>query len=220
MNSYKEILAKPYLTDQQTLDYLVREAYDRMQQEVKVRHILLNLPEDAAPEDTMAAYQKMKTLYEQALAGEDFKNLTLTHSQDPSVKTNEGVIGYFTALQMVYPFENTAYNTPVGEISDIFRTRYGYHILEVLDRRPSHGTLQVAHIMVQIPQQASEAQTREARQKLMKYTKNFKKVPSGIASLRNTRMMPPPEIRVGFCRNLPSDGPCPNLKKQPLPSKT
>lgn len=161
--TYEQVLAKPYLADQSALDQLLQEAYTRLKQDVKVQHILLNVPQDAPPQDTLVAYKKMQEIRKQALSGEDFTTLVQNHSQDPSAASNQGIIGYFSALQMVYPFENAAYNVPIGEISDIVRTRFGYHLIRVMDRRPSMGTIQVAHIMVQVPQNADDETLQQAR---------------------------------------------------------
>src|SRR5690606_13769604 len=93
--------------------------------------------------------------------GEDFGMLAQQYSEDPSARTNRGELGWFTALQMVYPFENAAYETQVGEISPVVRTSYGYHIVKVTDRRPARGEVQVSHIMLNTGEgyDAEEART-------------------------------------------------------------
>jgi peptidyl-prolyl cis-trans isomerase SurA len=78
------------------------------------------------------------------------------HSEDPSAAENKGLLGYFGAFQMVYPFEEMTYKTPVGQVSNIVRTRFGYHIIKVLDERESLGEIKVAHIMKMFPRQASD----------------------------------------------------------------
>ena len=52
---------------------------------------------------------------------------------------------------MVYPFECAAYKTPVGQLSNPVRTRFGYHIIKVTDSRPNKGEVAVAHIMLAKP---------------------------------------------------------------------
>ena len=92
----------------------------------------------------------MKELAKQKPApGEDrFAIAARLCSEDPSAKDNSGDLGFFTALQMVYPFENAAYSTKKGEISTPVGTRYGYHIVKVTDTRPDPGQVKAAHIMV------------------------------------------------------------------------
>lgn len=146
---YRQQLARPYLVDKSMTDSLVHEAYRRLQTEVRASHILVQLPADPRPEDTLAAYkQAMKIKAEAAKDPESFTALARKYSDDPSVKRNGGDLGYFTALQMVYPFETLAYSTPVGEIGGPVRTQYGYHIIKVTDRRPARGKVRVAHIMI------------------------------------------------------------------------
>jgi peptidyl-prolyl cis-trans isomerase SurA len=87
-------------------------------------------------------------------------------SEDPSAKENGGKLGYFTAMQMVYPFETAAYRTPVGQVSAPIRTRFGYHIIKVNDRRAAQGEIKVAHLMVRVTPQAPRADSTTAHKKI------------------------------------------------------
>jgi peptidyl-prolyl cis-trans isomerase SurA len=147
-NQYKEELRKPYLPDTKLTDSLVRLTYNRMKEEVKASHILINLKPDASPEDTLKAYNRIIEIRNKIKGGEDFGMAASQFSEDPSARSNNGNLGYFTAMQMVYPFETAAYNTRVGEISMPVRSRFGYHIIYVADRRPARGEVEVSHIMV------------------------------------------------------------------------
>jgi len=147
-NQYRDELRKPYLPEAHLVDSLVALTYTRMQTEVKASHILINIKPDAKPEDTARVYHRIVQIREDILHGKDFGDAAVAYSEDPSAKTNRGSLGYFTALQMVYPFENAAYNTPVGEVSMPIRTRFGYHLVLVEDRRPARGEVEVSHIMI------------------------------------------------------------------------
>jgi peptidyl-prolyl cis-trans isomerase SurA len=147
-NSYKEELRKPYLPDNALSDSLARQTYERMKEEVSASHILIEVKPDATPQDTLAAYNKIMDIRKQATGGADFGKLASQYSEDPSARSNRGNLGYFTAMQMVYPFESAAYRTKTGEISMPVRTRFGYHVLKVEDRRPARGEVEVSHIMV------------------------------------------------------------------------
>lgn len=147
-NTYKNQLIRPYLAESKEQDKLVREAYAHMQYEVDASHILISLNENAAPDDTLLAYQKISDILYKAKNGEDFGSLAEQYSEDPSAKSNQGHLGYFTVFQMVYAFEEAAYNTPVDSVSGILRSRFGYHILKVHDKRPYSGMVKVSHIMV------------------------------------------------------------------------
>ncbi len=147
-NTYKEELKKPYVAESNELDRLVKETYNNLTEEVKASHILITLKPDATPADTLAALQKITSIRNKALAGEDFGKLAQEFSEDPSAKSNSGNLGYFTAMQMVYPFEVAAYKTKLGEISQPVRTRFGYHIIKVFDHQPAHGEVEVSHILL------------------------------------------------------------------------
>jgi peptidyl-prolyl cis-trans isomerase SurA len=93
-------------------------------------------------------------------------------SEDPSAADNGGDLGYFTSLQMVYPFENAAYKTNNGDITMPVRTRFGYHILKVVDKRPSQGEILTAHIMVKFAKDMGEKEKSNLKTKIDEiYTK-------------------------------------------------
>ncbi|MBF9141359.1 peptidylprolyl isomerase [Hymenobacter properus] len=175
LEGYRQQLAQPYLTEKSVTDQLVREAYDRMSQEVNASHILIRVAPDATPQDTLAAYQKITKLRQQALAGEDFGQLARANSEDPSAKENGGKLGYFTAMQMVYPFESVAYKTPVGQVSQPVRTRFGYHLIKVNDKRAAQGEIKVAHLMVRANANAPKADSITAKKKIDELYSRLKK---------------------------------------------
>jgi len=148
LKSYRNQLSKNYVNDSKVTNELVQEAYDRMQQEVRASHILVLADEGALPQDTVKAYNKVIEIKRRLDAGEDFSTVAQQTSEDPSVKENNGDLGYFSAFRMVYPFENAAFNTKVGQVSKPFRTRFGYHLVKVVDKRVNRGEVTVAHIMI------------------------------------------------------------------------
>ncbi|MCA0931689.1 peptidylprolyl isomerase [Lutimonas saemankumensis] len=145
---YREQLVQPYLQNPEATEELIREAYERTLQEVNASHILVRLEPDAIPADTLKAFLKITEARAKILNGASFDSIARIYSEDPSVKTNNGNLGYFSAFSMVYSFENAAYTTEKGDVSEPFRTRFGYHILKINDKRESPGEVQVAHIMI------------------------------------------------------------------------
>jgi len=164
---YEKQLAKPYLTESKVTDALVRQAYERLQEEIRASHILVRVPENASPSDTTKALKKIKEIRKKVIQGQDFNVLAKSFSEDPSAQENGGDLGWFTALQMVYQFEDMAYDIPIGEVSPIFRTNYGYHILKTYERRPSNGAVKVAHLMIRTPSNPSSSQVAEAKTRIL-----------------------------------------------------
>lgn len=148
LSRYRDQLSRNYLFEDKVTETLAREAYERGKEEINASHILIRVDYEAMPQDTLAAYKKIKSIRERALKGEDFAKLAQTLSEEPGAKDSEGNLGYFSVFSMVYPFETAAYNTKVGEISEIIRTRFGYHILKVHDRRTKMPKISVSHIMI------------------------------------------------------------------------
>ena len=163
LKSYRNQLSKNYVNDSKVTNELVHEAYDRMKQEVRASHILVLVDEGASPQDTLKAYNKVLEIKRRLDAGEDFVTVAKQTSEDPSVKENNGDLGYFSAFRMVYSFENAAFNTKVGQVSKPFRTRFGYHIIKVVDKRVNRGEVTVAHIMIVKPNVPDAAQHEKAK---------------------------------------------------------
>ncbi|MDB0025498.1 peptidyl-prolyl cis-trans isomerase [Flavobacteriales bacterium] len=161
---YRSQLARPYLVDGDLLDTMVEEAYERKGMEVRASHILVNVEDNATPADTLAAWKRIQGIRARVKSGEDFEAVARSKngSDDPSAVSNGGDLGWFTAFQMVYPFECAAFNTPEGEVSTVVRTRFGYHILNVVGKRKARGEVQVAHIMVRMPSDAPQDQVANA----------------------------------------------------------
>ena len=142
LNKYIKQLQNTYLTDRETEDKFLNEAYERTKSEVDVSHVLIRIDENE--NDTLKIYNKLN-----ALRGA-FSNLPVNDFKNKYQNDQELIIenlGYFSAFKMIYKFENMAYNTSVGEVSMPFRTRFGFHILKVNDKRPSLGEVTVGHIM-------------------------------------------------------------------------
>ncbi len=166
LEGYREQLAEPYFVDESIIDKLVKEAYDRSKYDLRVSHILVRVGPNAIPEDTLAAYNKIMKAKERIEKGESFADVARDVSEDESAREtklrngqvmpgNNGDLGYFTVFYMVYPFETGAYNTPKGNISEPVRTNYGYHLIYVTDKIPALGEVQVAHLYLKIPKDAT-----------------------------------------------------------------
>ncbi len=148
--SYKKQLTKNYLSENKVTDELVREAYDRNSMDINASHVLVRL--DEAVKDTVGVYNKILELRER-LVNEGIDALKADVHDGKTVFVED--LGYFSAFKMVYDFESAAYNTEVGEVSQPFRTQFGYHVVKVNEKRPSRGTITAAHIMVSLKQKDS-----------------------------------------------------------------
>ncbi|MCC6684447.1 MAG: peptidylprolyl isomerase, partial [Bacteroidia bacterium] len=163
---YRKQLAQPYLIDQKVSQQLVKEAYERMKYEINASHILIRLDENALPKDTIAAYKKIMDLRAKIMKGESFDSVAAKFSEDPSAVSNYGNLGWFTAFQMIYQFETGAYTTEPGKISMPVRTRFGYHLIKVIDKRAATGEIKVAHIGIRVPSSATSEQQLEIKSRV------------------------------------------------------
>lgn len=167
LDGYRKQLANPYLIDSAQNEALVKEAYNRIINEIRASHILIRVDQNAKPQDTLIAWNKINEIKKRLDKGEDFETVAKSKngSEDPSVVNNGGDLGYFTAFQMIYDFEDRAFKTPIGKTSDIFQTRFGYHILKTSGKRPSRGSIKVAHLLVSAGKTATASEKANAEKK-------------------------------------------------------
>ncbi len=186
LGGYRKQLAQKYLVDEEVDSLLIKEAYDRMQKDIRASHILIKCDAGASPKDTLAAYNKIVELRNRILKGEKFDKVARKSSDDlsardreaaqnrPFVKGNGGDLGYFTVFDMVYPFETAAYNTKAGEVSKPIRTEYGYHIIYVTDVRKAMGKARVAHIFTNLQQKVNAEDSALAKTRIFEAYEKIK----------------------------------------------
>ena len=150
MTEYRDQLARPYFTDQAVLDDIIHDLYEKQQEEIHASHLLILVAPTAAPADTLAAYNKAHSFLDSLAAGVPFDELAFRYSEDPSARRNRGDLGYFTGGRMVEAFEDAAYGTPVGQVAGPIRTRFGYHLVWVQDRRPRTADIRASHILIRV----------------------------------------------------------------------
>ena len=177
IKKYRDQLALPYMQDQKHRDSIVRQAYQRSLKEIRASHILIK-----ATKDTMVAFNKITDIKNRLLKGEPFDKLAVQFSEDPSAKTNKGDLGYFSVFKMVFPFEEAAFSTQKGQLSDIVKTRFGYHVLKVNDVRESKGKVIAAHLMLR-------DRTAAGKKEYNLITNKFFREPALIVWLKCTRMI-------------------------------
>ena len=140
---YKNQLLKGYLTDSESEERLIKEAYERTKKEVQVSHVLIRNSDQT--NDSIEIYNRLVDLRVPFLK-KDIIEFDKQYNLDKQLIVED--LGYFSAFKMIYEFENIAYDTEVGKVSFPFKTKFGYHILKVTDKRESLGDISVAHIMI------------------------------------------------------------------------
>lgn len=154
IDQYKGSLTAAYLTDREVTAPGVRAMYDHRKFEYRASHVLFTLTGDASPEDSTKTYAKAYEVINKLKAGADFNELALEYSQDPSAKQNKGDLYYFTAGQMVPPFEDTVFTMKVGQFTTTpVRTQFGLHIIKLTDKKPAEGEIQCSHLMTRFSAQ-------------------------------------------------------------------
>lgn len=144
-NGYRLDLAKPYLRDQEAEDSMVLEAYEHKKREVDVSHIMV--AKGKSPEENSVQIAKLDSIRTAIIGGADFGEAARNYSIDRAVMRNNGHMGWLMADRVPYSFEKAAYDTPVGQISDVIETTFGYHIVRVENERQASGEVLAQHIL-------------------------------------------------------------------------
>ncbi|PSQ88017.1 MAG: peptidylprolyl isomerase [Bacteroidetes bacterium QS_3_64_15] len=148
IQSYRQKLARPTLLREEVYEPAARTLYERQKEAVDVSHILIR----TSNRDTLSAYRTAQSIADSLDQGLPFAELAYRNSEDPSARKKgergfRGRLGHIRAGQIVAPFEERMYALEPGETSDIFRTKYGYHILKVHGRRPTEPPIRLSHIL-------------------------------------------------------------------------
>jgi peptidyl-prolyl cis-trans isomerase D len=123
----------------------VKEFYDahperfNAAEKVRARHILLRVPKDATEAQAADVRKRADALRERLLRGEDFAKLASEASEDPGSKDKGGDLGFFQRGQMVKPFEDVAFAMEAGALSDVVKSDFGYHLIQVQERKPAES---------------------------------------------------------------------------------
>ncbi|MEM8585338.1 MAG: peptidylprolyl isomerase [Bacteroidota bacterium] len=160
---YRRQLADNYLIDRSVTDKLVTEMYERKQQDVDFSHILISVGDRAVPEDTLAAYARIEALANQ-LNTRNFAELASSSSQDNYTKGRGGRVGFISAPMPAgfYALESLLFEGETGKVLGPVRSKAGYHMVFIHERRPAAGEVEAAHIMVR----KSEDDNGAAREKI------------------------------------------------------
>ena len=167
LKGYRAQATPKYLQDNDAIDSLILLSYNRMANIRKASHIAVQCPMDADSATLAAATAKINELRQRVTVGlpkemkkgrkkitvqevEDFAEVAMTYSDDPAAKQNKGELGWIQPFRYVYPLEDAVYNTPVGEITEVFRSPFGLHIAKVEGER-AFEEAHAAHIMKMTP---------------------------------------------------------------------
>jgi peptidyl-prolyl cis-trans isomerase SurA len=156
LQNFRAQVMENYMRDEESMNRLVNEAFSRGQHDIHLAHIFIPIPKNATPADTLAAWQKAMSAWNDLKNKKGFAETALAWSGDPAVRTNKGDVGYITVFTLPYELENLAYSTPPGQFSKPYRSRAGYHIFKNMGERKSLGKIKVAQILLSVAPGASE----------------------------------------------------------------
>ena len=172
LKGYRAQATPKYLQDEAAMDSLIEMSWRHLSKDRRAAHIAIQCPASADSTAQAEALAKINEARERVTVGklkierkkvkgkwkniekrmpaEAFDAVARELSTDPSVQETGGELGWITPFRYVYPLEEATYNTPVGQISEVFRTQYGYHIVLVEEER-DHVEVKAAHIMKMVP---------------------------------------------------------------------
>lgn len=174
LDGYKRQLSKSYLEDREVTEKLVKDVYERMQQDADVSHIFIACDRTQKAADTLIAYNRAKHLIKKIQKGADFNQIAADSSEDKTAKENRGNIGFINAMlpNGYYEFEKAVYSAKPGTVVGPIRSNTGYHIIRVNGFRPARGEVEVSQILIRksddpIMNAAARAKADSAHQALL-----------------------------------------------------
>jgi len=164
LENLRQQILPNYLNDKEAVNKLVEEAYIRSQKDIHLAHIFISFQQNGTI-DTVAALKKLAELQDKLKATPDFLAVAKQFSEDPSAKTNSGDLGWITVFNLPYPLENLVYSTGVGKISQVYKSKAGYHIFKNIAERKDPGRIKALQILIANPPGADNS-VKDANKKL------------------------------------------------------
>ncbi|MBO7457778.1 MAG: peptidylprolyl isomerase [Paludibacteraceae bacterium] len=177
LKGYRGQATPKYLQDNEAMDSLIELSWRHISKDRRAAHIAIQCPataDEAAQKEALDKINEARervTLGKQVMQGkgkkaklvrqpvEAFDVVAREVSSDPNVAETGGELGWITPFRYVYPLEEAVYETPVGEISEVFRTQYGFHIVKVEEER-DHREVRARHIMKMVPADSLDAEKK------------------------------------------------------------
>ncbi len=172
LKGYRAQATPKYMQDEAAMDSLVEMSWRHMSKDRRAAHIAIQCPMNADVTTEAEAQAKINEAYERVVNGkvkierkkvkgkwrkiekrqpaEPFDVVAREMSTDPQVQETGGELGWITPFRYVYPLEEAVYNTPVGKVSEPFRTQYGFHIV-LVEEEIDHKEVKASHIMKMVP---------------------------------------------------------------------
>lgn len=182
LNEYREQLAVPYLTNLESNEEVLLQAFKNTQELAEVSAIFVAYPQletgmtfNIVPADTVETYKKAIQIRNKALKGEKFEDLVKEYSFDERAKAGErpGYLGWYSGLNLAPVLENAIFTTEIGKITMPVRTNQGYYLILVHDRKPHPGEVNASHILIACPQDADAEQVADAENKIAEIYKKL-----------------------------------------------
>lgn len=165
LDGFKTQITDNYMSDDESLKKLVDEALERRKKDLHLQHIFVAIPSKATAEDISKAQYKINQAYSELSKDAEFNKVAATYSEDPSVKTNNGDIGFITVFNLPYDLETLAYATAAGKYSQPFQSRSGFHIFKNLGERKAAGRMKASQILLSFGPDMTDNQKQLVQQK-------------------------------------------------------
>jgi peptidyl-prolyl cis-trans isomerase C len=148
-------------------------------EQARARHILIRADQAAPPEQQEAARKRAADISDQIKKGGNFAQIAATKSEDPGSAANGGELGFFSRGQMVAPFDSIAFSLQPGQVSDVVRTPYGFHIIQLEEKRPE-GTFSFDEVQGRLLQVLYTKRTTDRVNALIEELKSKAKIKKKI----------------------------------------
>lgn len=151
LNNLRQQVMENYMTDPESYNSLLNEAFTRSQKDIHVQHIFIPYKNQPGFSDSAIIRLKINEAYMELSSGKKFDDVALKFSADPSVANNKGDIGFITVFSLPYQFENIIYGLTPGKFSAPYKSKTGFHIFKNINERKAAGKINAAQILLSVP---------------------------------------------------------------------
>jgi peptidyl-prolyl cis-trans isomerase SurA len=190
LQNFRTQIEEAYLTDDKQIDVLVEEAFSRSQKDIHIIHLFIPVDKNATT-DTIKIYKSAQEAYNELTKTGSFEN-AVRNLKEKAINASWGDAGFITVFTLPYEFENLIYNLKPGQISELYRSKNGYHIFKNIEERKAAGKIKVAQILIAVPPGADAKQKDNAGKladsvyKVLLNDADFSEIAKSVSDDKNT----------------------------------
>ena len=151
LQNFRTQIESNYLQDDNEVDALVNDAYNRSRKDIHVQHFYVSINGKMSPGDTLKLFKAINEAYDELKKGGTNYDDIVSEIKEKIAPLEGNDLGWITVFTLPYEFENIVYNLKPGQVSKPYRSKKGWHIFKNEEERPAVGEIKIAQILFAVP---------------------------------------------------------------------